>query len=69
MPVDQARLELLTITDNSVESLRINFDGERFALVHIDKAKALTKTILLNPGEALTVEKFLFNSLLHIERR
>ena len=52
-------MEVLTITDEMIESLRINFDGERFALVHTNKAKAVTKTIILNPKEAQEIARFI----------
>ncbi len=55
-------IEFLTVTDNSAESLRISYDGERYALVHTDKTKAVTKTIILNPQEALAIEYYIRNS-------
>jgi len=48
-----------TITDNTVESIRINYDEERYALVHTDKAKSVTKTIILNEREAFEVAGFI----------
>ena len=59
MSVDQARLESSTITNNLAESLRINYDGERYALIHTNKASTITRTIILNLREAQLVEKFI----------
>jgi len=46
------------LTDNAGEAVRINWDGERFALIHHNKLSSATKVILLTPLEALDMVVF-----------
>ena len=56
-------MKMLTITNNIAEMLAINFDGERFALVHTNKTKAVTKTIIMNKIEADVEAQFIKDCL------
>lgn len=41
------------VTSNAVEVIKLKWDGERFALVHLDKEKS--KVIILNPREMMDI--------------
>ena len=46
------------LTDNTSEIILAKWDGERFALVYVNKALAGTKTIILNPKEMMKLIEF-----------
>lgn len=45
------------ITNNSAEMIKISWDGERFALIRVDKKEAVC-IIVLNPREMMDIILF-----------